>query len=89
MIEKRSPLIEELENPVSPVDLFSKFVHEPYCFFLDSSMDPEKLGRYSFIGANPFLILKSYDDSTEVITPDGKSIERGNPLDILNALVLI
>ncbi|MBI2825389.1 MAG: aminodeoxychorismate synthase component I [Planctomycetia bacterium] len=32
---------------------------EPYSFLLDSAKDPEKLGRYSFLGADPFLVYKA------------------------------
>lgn len=83
--KQRSPLIEEIECSTSPIDLFRIFLKEPYCFFLDSGMDPEKLGRYSFMGADPFLVLRSIGEETEVIRPDGKEIETGNPLDILNS----
>jgi len=56
---KRAPLIEELDTHVSPLALFELFREESFCFFLDSAMNPEKLGRYSFMGSQPFLILKS------------------------------
>ncbi|MBN2240466.1 MAG: aminodeoxychorismate synthase component I [Dehalococcoidales bacterium] len=79
-----APLIEELETSLSPVDLFRHYVGKPYCFFLDSGMDPEKLGRYSFMGAGPFLILKSHGETTEVMTDTESSVKTGNPLDILN-----
>jgi para-aminobenzoate synthetase component 1 len=46
-------------------------------------MDPQKLGRYSFMGANPFLLLKSRGENIS-ITRDGiGSVEQGNPLDAL------
>ncbi|MCX6003880.1 MAG: aminodeoxychorismate synthase component I [Chloroflexi bacterium] len=79
----RLPLIEELDTKLSPVALFELFRHEPFCFFLDSSMDPQKLGRYSFMGSRPFLILKSHGDNI-TLTQNGKTtITKGNPFDIL------
>ena len=41
----RAPLIEEISASLSALDLFELFRNRPYCFFLDSSMDPQKLGR--------------------------------------------
>lgn len=35
------------------------FSQEPYSFLLDSASDPQKLGRYSFIGAEPFLVFRA------------------------------
>lgn len=32
---------------------------EPYSFLLDSAKDPEKLGRFSFVGGDPFLVYKA------------------------------
>lgn len=31
----------------------------PYSFLLDSASDPEKLGRFSFLGSDPFLVYKA------------------------------
>lgn len=31
----------------------------PYSFMLDSASDPQKLGRFSFMGSNPFLVVKA------------------------------
>ncbi len=35
------------------------FAAQGYSFLLDSAKDPEKLGRYSFIGGDPFLVYKA------------------------------
>jgi len=35
------------------------FQSSPYSFLLDSATDPERLGRFSFIGGDPFLIHRS------------------------------
>ncbi len=78
------PLIEEYPVTADSVELFRKFTGRPNCFFLDSGMDPEKLGRYSFIGSDPFLTLKSFGETTEVTFLGRPSKETGNPLDILN-----
>ncbi|UCE97828.1 MAG: aminodeoxychorismate synthase component I [Dehalococcoidia bacterium] len=53
------PLIEELDIGLAPLCVFEAFKDTKGCFFLDSGMDPHKLGRYSFIGINPFITFKS------------------------------
>ncbi len=41
-----------------PMALFEIMSREKNCFFLDSSLNHNSLGRYSFLGIDPFLILK-------------------------------
>ncbi len=53
-------LVEELDTDLSPLCVFEAFKDTEWCFFLDSGMDPHKLGRYSFIGSDPFLIFRSH-----------------------------
>ncbi len=47
----------KLNFPVS--DLFEIISKEKNCFFLDSSLNNDSLGRFSFLGIEPFLILKA------------------------------
>jgi len=44
-----------------PFRLFKVFKDQRYPFFLDSSLRPEELGRFSFIGFDPFFVLKTAD----------------------------
>ena len=41
-----------------PFEVFRLFADKPYAFFLDSSLNSAGLGRYSFIGFEPFLVLR-------------------------------
>jgi len=77
------PLVEELDTGLSTIALFELFRREPFCFFLDSGMNPQKLGRYSFMGAKPFLLLKSRGENISITRDGVESIEEGNPLDAL------
>lgn len=43
----------------SPLSVFEALRNERNAFFLDSSMVSASRGRYSFLGANPFLLLKA------------------------------
>ncbi len=48
-------LIKKINTSLNSFQLYSIFKDEPYSFFLDSGMDHEKLGKYSFIGFDPFF----------------------------------
>lgn len=55
-------MIKEVNTSLNSFEIFTIFKDEKDSFILDSAMDPEKLGRYSFIGSSPFKVLK-YKDS--------------------------
>jgi len=80
----RCPLIEEIDTELSPPDAFELFRNEPFSFFLDSGMDAHKLGRYSFIGGRPFLILSTRGTDITITRGAEKSHSSGNPFDALN-----
>jgi len=79
----RCPLIEEIDTELSPLSVCELLRNRRFSFFLDSGMDPHKLGRYSFIGSDPFLVLSSY--GSEVMLTQGTEKRRlnGNPFDVL------
>jgi para-aminobenzoate synthetase component I len=79
----RSPLIEKLRPGIGPDTLFELFRQEPYPFFLDSAMDPVKLGRYSFMGSRPFLRISSWGNEVAVIRDNHRLVVQGNPFDII------
>lgn len=63
-------MIREINTKLNSFEIFTIFRNEYDSFILDSAMDKEKLGRYSFISSQPFKVLK-YKDTDE------------NPLEIL------
>ncbi|HEY4312712.1 MAG TPA: aminodeoxychorismate synthase component I [Pirellulales bacterium] len=52
-------LVTELELAAPFWQYRRLFEFEPYSFLLDSAKDPEKLGRFSFVGGDPFLVYKA------------------------------
>jgi len=85
--ESRQPLIEEIDRKYSPLKTFELFKDEPYSFFLDSGMDPYKLGRYSFMGSNPFLVMKSRGNNITLLRGNEQEEVKGNPFDVLGNLL--
>ena len=83
----RHPIIEEISTELAPLDAFEIFRNENFCFFLDSGMDPDKLGRYSFIGFDPFLVMSSRGSDVTLARGTERSSLSGNPFDVLDSLL--
>jgi len=85
---RRYPVFEEIAGQVSSLDVFDLIKDRPYSFFLDSGMDPERLGRYSFIGSSPFLVMKSHGRKiTLAYQNQPEETIHGNPFDTLAELL--
>lgn len=54
-------MIKELESELSAFELYTIFKDEEHSFILDSAMGEKRLGRYSFISANPFKVMRFKD----------------------------
>jgi len=83
----RRPFVEEISTPLSAAEAFSLFHQEPFAFFLDSGMDPARLGRRSFIGFDPFLVLKSRGDQLTLLSAGREERRTGNPFRVLGELL--
>ncbi len=84
---KRQPLVEEIPTPLTAPQICHIFKDQPYSFFLDSGMEPKKLGRYSFIGSDPFLVLKSRGREITLLRGSKKEVRRDNPFDVAGELL--
>jgi para-aminobenzoate synthetase component I len=67
------PLVQVLEGAPEPVELAARFLDQPYLLFLDSAAggvspsEPRALGRYSFVAADPAVVVRSKGTTTEVL----------------------
>ncbi len=52
------PLVEPLVPAPDPEAVFLRLARRPHCLFLDSAMVDPRLGRYSFVTADPFAFLR-------------------------------
>ncbi|MAH39068.1 MAG: anthranilate synthase component I, partial [Dehalococcoidales bacterium] len=77
------PLIEEIEAKLTPLDAFALLKDKRFSFFLDSGMDPHKLGRYSFIGSDPFMVFSARGNEGTISQGSKKRSSSGNPFDVL------
>lgn len=83
----RYPLWEEISTRLSAPEIFHILRDHPFSFFLDSGMDSQNVGRYSFIGSEPFLVLKSRGSRITLQQAVGEQIRIGNPFDVLAELL--
>ena len=70
---------EIMADLLTPVSAFLKIAeHSDYAFLLESVEGGEQVARYSFLGKDPFLILRARDGRT-VIERDGESAASEQP----------
>src|SRR5438046_6685097 len=62
------PVCKELmADLLTPVSAFLKIAeHSDYAFLLESVEGGEHVGRYSFLGKDPFLVLRARGDRTAI-----------------------
>src|SRR5476649_66023 len=60
------PVVKEIvADLLTPVSAFLKIAeHSDYAFLLESVEGGEHVGRYSFLGKDPFVLLRSRDGRT-------------------------
>ena len=84
---KRCPLISEIQTQADVSSLFETFRGRPFSFLLDSGMKPARLGRYSFMGSDPFLVLRSHGNEISLQWENTSEIRYGNPFDVVGELL--
>lgn len=80
-------IVEEIHTPLSSIDLFGLFRKEQHFYFLDSGMDRQKLGRFSFMGFAPFITIRAKGSDIEIERAGNVSRLNGNPFYVLRTLL--
>lgn len=83
----RRPFVERIEGRSDPILLFEHLRRLPYPFLLDSALIVEGLGRYSIMGADPFLIFRSKGDRIWIEFRNEVVTKAGDPLEELRSLL--
>lgn len=68
LIPVYTELVSDTETPVSA---FKKLDTDGYAFLLESAETSDQVGRYSFVGTNPRLIVESQGRRMKVTGPEG------------------
>ncbi|MDX1779182.1 MAG: aminodeoxychorismate synthase, component I, partial [Thermodesulfobacteriota bacterium] len=83
---KAIPQIQPFSTSLKPVEVCEILHNEKCCFFLDSGMQGDRLGRYSFLGYDPFLTFRNQGERNEITRGNSIELVKGNPFDILKTL---
>ncbi|MEE9153090.1 MAG: hypothetical protein V3U42_03285, partial [candidate division NC10 bacterium] len=82
-----TPFLKEYPLTISPGEIFTLFREAPSSFLLGSGMNHFQLGRFSFLGADPFLTFRARGQEIE-IREDGHAVTfQADPFDALRALL--
>ena len=83
------PVVKEIvADLLTPVSAFLKIAeHSDYAFLLESVEGGEHVGRYSFLGKDPFVLLRARDGKT-IIERGGETKESPEPyIDVLRTMM--
>ena len=83
----RFPLIKKIPVAADELTLFAGLAPRPYSFLLDSGLSVPGLGRYSLIGADPFLVFHSRGKRLWVERKGAGCLAFGHPLSKLKELL--
>src|SRR5260370_21159526 len=77
--DTRKPLLpiccDILADMETPVSAYCKIASGPYSFLLESVMGGEHIARYSFIGIDPYLVMKHTGNTATLHRPASNRIE--------------
>lgn len=59
------PLVRDLPAGLTSVDVFKRLVALPYCIWFDSAAEPDGLGRYSFLSADPVQVFRCGSETAD------------------------
>ena len=79
------PLVEELTPAPDPLECCERLARRPFRLLLDSAARGNALGRYSFLAADPALVVRSKGHVTECVTLHDGACRRLN-VDALTAV---
>ncbi len=82
------PVFMEMEGGMeTPVTLFKKLCRDKNGYLLESLESGNKCGRYSYIGRNPFITVRSYGNRVVVHQRDKTYVKSGSVLGIVKSLI--
>jgi anthranilate synthase component 1 len=76
-----------LADTETPIRVFHHLYQEPRAFLLESVEGGVKWARYSFIGSDPFLMIRSKNGITEIETKSEKTSTTDKPIEVLKAYI--
>ena len=78
-------LVQELEDAPDPAEACARFLDLPFPLLLESALRSERLGRFSYLAADPWLVLQSKGAVLEGHSAQGVERLAGDPFAALQA----
>src|SRR2546423_8062798 len=73
---------------LTPVSAFLAIAEkEPHAFLLESVEGGEKVGRYTFLGVRPYMILRSHGDDIELTRGKKTSRKKAKIFEVVRELL--
>ena len=80
-------IVEEIQgDTLTPISIYQRLQGKKK-FLLESSLKHENSGRFSFIGADPFMELIGYGDKCQMVKKDSQENLQGKPLEVLKQIM--
>ncbi|HEY3373837.1 MAG TPA: aminodeoxychorismate synthase component I [Candidatus Aquicultor sp.] len=77
-------IVEELDYIEDPTTTFEALINDIMPFLLESALVMERYGRYSIMGSNPDVIIRSKNGMTEVTRGNTTEIYKDGPLKVID-----
>ncbi len=74
-----SVLVTEMDSPPDPEDVFRTIARDAHPFFLHSGLKMPRIGRYSILGSDPFLVVTSKGTRLTLRGPRRTTVRQANP----------
>jgi para-aminobenzoate synthetase component I len=81
-------VIREISPPPSPLDAFRLLYRDGLGFLLESSRVDTRLGCWSFVGVDPFLVVSGNRRTVRLHWPDRTEILEGDPFKAVRELIV-
>jgi len=78
-------LVQELKDAPDPSEACARFLDLPFPLLLESAQRSEKIGRFSYLAADPWLVLRSKGAILEAHSAEGVERVAGDPFAALQA----
>jgi para-aminobenzoate synthetase component 1 len=72
-------LVQELIGAPGPSEACARFLDRPFPLLLESALRSPDLGRFSYLAADPWLVLESKGNVVEWRSPEGVERSTGDP----------
>ena len=80
-------IVEEIQgDTLTPISIYQRLQGKKK-FLLESSLKHENSGRFSFIGADPFMELIGYGDKCQMVKKDSQENLQEKPLEVLKQIM--